>query len=217
MEDFNRMCADMESGLAKTARDAAEGVADAAANAAEALSMAAQAAAAAAAAQTAANAADSPSRASALGGFPFSGKRYRDTVFRWSWCMGSAVPKNWYRHNFNRRQSDRLAGVSGKSSFCLSHGHTNFGTRGYSSGARCEIGHKGRTTSGSTTSKGVISTAPYTITFTNNASGDVFMADVASPSAGDWKASTATVALRPVAAPVSAMVMVTSPVMLLMV
>lgn len=61
MEDFNRMCADMENGLAKTARDAAEGVADAAANAAEALSMAAQAAAAAAAAQTTANAAYSPS------------------------------------------------------------------------------------------------------------------------------------------------------------
>ena len=38
----------------------------------------------------------------------------------------------------------------------------------------------------------VISTAPYTITFANNATGDVFMADVASPSAGDWKAVPAS-------------------------
>ena len=55
MEDFNRMCSDMEAGLSKTAQDAAAATAQAAANAAAATAQAA-ANAAAATAQAAAKA-----------------------------------------------------------------------------------------------------------------------------------------------------------------
>ena len=61
MDDFNQMCADIEAGLAKTARDAAAATAQAAAKAEAAQSAAEQAANAAAAAQSTADNAYSPS------------------------------------------------------------------------------------------------------------------------------------------------------------
>ena len=59
--DFNQMCADMENGLLKTARDAAEDTAQASANADKAQATANKAVADAAAAQATANAAYCPS------------------------------------------------------------------------------------------------------------------------------------------------------------